>query len=132
MDSHILGDQLNVIAKLRQLAGPMMRVVACFHPNQARFNLGEERQQLRPSLRPVEGDLVVFSDPVNLKNVLGQIKADCGNLHWVAPPMSRYEHLHYGALRRRLTQEPSTPSALKLVRWDRTVAFDHHADTHTG
>ena len=37
-----------------------------------------------------------------------QIQADCGNLHWVGPPMSRYGHLQYGALRRRLEQEPST------------------------
>ncbi|WP_245815162.1 alcohol dehydrogenase catalytic domain-containing protein [Shimia gijangensis] len=53
-----------------------------------------------------------LTDPVNLKNVLGQINADCGNLHGVAPLKSRYRHLHYGALRRRLEQEPSTPSGL--------------------
>ena len=49
---------------------------------------------------------------MNLENVLGQINADCGNLHGVAPLISRLRHLHYGALRRRLEQEPSTPSAL--------------------
>jgi hypothetical protein len=47
-----------------------------------------------------------------LENVLGQIKADCGNLHGVAPLISRYRHLQYGALRRRLKQEPSTPSTM--------------------
>ncbi|MFT5616741.1 MAG: hypothetical protein ACI8Q6_004047, partial [Granulosicoccus sp.] len=46
--------------------------------------------------------------------VLGQIKADCGNLHGVAPLISRYRHLHYSALRRWLEQEPSTPSALAM------------------
>ncbi|MEO9517119.1 MAG: hypothetical protein ABJH45_03725, partial [Paracoccaceae bacterium] len=51
-----------------------------------------------------------------LKNVLGQIEADCGNLHWVAPPISRYGHLQYGALRRRLEQEPSTPSAFGIEK----------------
>jgi hypothetical protein len=36
------------------------------------------------------------------------------NLHWVAPPMSRYEHLQYSALRRRMEQEPSTPSDIEM------------------
>jgi hypothetical protein len=89
-----------------------MRAAANFHANQARFDLGEERQQLGPSQRANEDELVVLGYPVNLKNILGQIKADCGNLQWVAPPMSRYEHLQYGALRRRLEQKPSTPSTL--------------------
>jgi len=34
-------------------------------------------------------------------------------LHWLAPPISRYGHLQYGALRRRLEQEPSTSSAIR-------------------
>jgi hypothetical protein len=51
----------------------MMRAAASFHANQARFDLGEERQQLCPSQRAIEGDLVVLCNPVNLKNVLGQI-----------------------------------------------------------
>ena len=43
-----------------------------------------------------------------------QIKADCRNLHGVAPFISSSRQLQYGALRRRLKQEPSTPSALTL------------------
>ncbi len=49
---------------------------------------------------------------VDLKNVLGKVNADCGNLHGVAPLKSRFRHLHYGASRRRLEQEPSTPSGM--------------------
>ncbi|MBO9437011.1 hypothetical protein J7394_22675, partial [Ruegeria sp. R13_0] len=42
----------------------------------------------------------------------GQINADCGNLHGVAPLISSLRQLHYDALRRPLEQEPSTPSGL--------------------
>jgi hypothetical protein len=46
---------------------------------------------------------------VNLKNVLRQIQSDCFNLHSVTPLLSRFGHLQYGASRRQLVQEPSTP-----------------------
>jgi hypothetical protein len=48
---------------------------------------------------------------VDLKNVLGQIKADCCDFHWVDPLTSSSSQVHYGALHRRMMQEPSTPSA---------------------
>ncbi|MEP2471187.1 MAG: hypothetical protein ABJH45_06440, partial [Paracoccaceae bacterium] len=65
----------------------MLRATTGLHTNQAGLKFREKRQQLRPSQGPIESDLVVLSNPVNLKNVLGQIEADCGNLHWVAPPI---------------------------------------------
>ena len=40
------------------------------------------------------------------------IEADCCNLHWVAPLISRFRHLQYSALRRWLEQESSIPSAV--------------------
>lgn len=69
------------MAKRRQLARPMMCTATGLHANETGIKLGEERQQLCSSQRPVEGYLFVFSNPVNLENVLGQTKADCGNLH---------------------------------------------------
>jgi hypothetical protein len=78
-------DQPNIMAQRVQFPGSMMRAAAGFHTNQAGLNPGEEQQQLCPSQRSVEGDLFVFCDPVNLKNVLGQVEADCCNLHGVAP-----------------------------------------------
>ena len=53
---------------------------------------------------------------MNLKTVLSQIEANCCNLHWVAPLLSSLRQLHYGALRRRRVQEPSTPSGLPSYR----------------
>jgi hypothetical protein len=75
------------MAKFRQFARPMMRASARFHTTQPSFIVGEKRQQLRLSERAIKGDLVGWSDPVNLRSLLGQIKADCENLHLVASLM---------------------------------------------
>ncbi|MBO9436891.1 hypothetical protein J7394_22025, partial [Ruegeria sp. R13_0] len=60
-----------------------------------------------------EHNFLSGGDPMDLENVLGQINADCGNLHGVAPLISSLRQLHYDALRRPLEQEPSTPSAFR-------------------
>ena len=45
------------------------------------MQLLEEGQHLRPSQRLADHNLTGRVDPMNLKNVLGQIEADCANLH---------------------------------------------------
>jgi hypothetical protein len=42
---------------------------------------GEEWQNLRSSQRPADNHVALRINAVNLKNVLGQIKADRANLH---------------------------------------------------
>ena len=52
----------------------------------------------------------------------------------MAPPISRYEHLQYGALRRRLEQEPSTPSAKDIMDMRTKIGaeqFDIHSLRYT-
>jgi hypothetical protein len=51
----------------------MMRAAAGLHANQAGIKFCEERYQLCPSQRPVKGDLFIFCNPVNLKNILGDL-----------------------------------------------------------
>lgn len=99
-----------------QLARPVVARCASFDANKAGSKTLKERQYLRPSQGTIEGDFAVVCDPMDLKDVLGQIQADGGNLHGVAPLIGRYGHLHSGALRRRLEQQPSTPSVLDWYR----------------
>jgi len=69
------------MAELDQFARPVMRRAARLHANQARRQLGKEWQHLRSSKRLADNDLTGRINAVNLKNALGQIEADCGNLH---------------------------------------------------
>jgi hypothetical protein len=48
---------------------------------------------------------------VDLKNILRQIKADCCNLHWVAP-LKQFVTTAVWRIATPMVQEPSTPSAL--------------------
>jgi hypothetical protein len=82
---------------------------ACFHSNEARRLLLEKLQKLGATDRAIKQSGSVSCDAVDLKNVLGQIEADCGSLHLDGSSYAQLWKLHYGALRRR-EQEPSTPS----------------------
>ena len=73
--------QAHLMAELDQLARPVMRRAARLDADQARRQLGEERQHLRPSQRLANHDLAGRINAVNLKNALGQVEADRGNLH---------------------------------------------------
>jgi hypothetical protein len=55
---------------------------ARFHTNQARLQFLEERKNLPAPKSSVENNLAVGGDAVCLKDVLGQVQADCGNLHF--------------------------------------------------
>ena len=67
--------------ELDELAGPVMRGAACLHADQARMQLGEERQYLLPAQRLADHSRARRINTVNLKNGLGQIQADRGNIH---------------------------------------------------
>jgi len=98
-----VGDQPYIMSQLRKFPRPVVRAAASFHANQTGLETSKERQQLCPPLRLVEGDLFASGDRFNLKNALGQIKADCGSLHGALFSKAKYRHLQYGALRRRVT-----------------------------
>ena len=57
-----------------------------------------------------EDETLSVSDAVDLKDVLGQIKTDSGNMHAVAP-LSQMTTPAYWRIATPLEQEPSTPSA---------------------
>jgi hypothetical protein len=61
---------------------------ARFNTNQTWFKAFKKRQDLCSSQCAIECNFSIFADTVDLKNVLRQIKADCCNLHWVAPLLS--------------------------------------------
>ena len=69
------------MAELDQLARPVMRRATRLHADQARRQLGKKWQHLRPSKRLADHNLAGRINAVDLKNVLGQVEADRGNLH---------------------------------------------------
>ena len=73
--------QPHLVPELDELAGPVMRGAACLHADQARMQLGEERQYLLPAQRLADHSRARRINTVNLKNGLGQIQADRGNIH---------------------------------------------------
>jgi hypothetical protein len=73
--------QAHLMAEFDQFACPVMRGAARLHADQARRQPGKEWQHLRSPKRPADNDLTGRINAVNLKNALGQIKADRGNLH---------------------------------------------------
>jgi hypothetical protein len=76
------------MAKLAQLPCPVVAGTASFHSDQAGWKLLKECEQLRSSQSLVENNIAILADAVDLKDVFGQIEADCCNLHWVAPLIS--------------------------------------------
>ena len=73
--------QPHLVAKLCQLARPMMRGAASFHADEAGGKLGKERQNLRPPQRLADDNVSFSVDGMDLKDALGQIEADGGDLH---------------------------------------------------
>lgn len=71
--------QPDIMTELRQFAGPEMRPGTGLHADQAGRQAREEHPELPVPHLPPKNDLAVRSDRVNLKNILGQIKADRGN-----------------------------------------------------
>jgi hypothetical protein len=83
-----------------KLARPVVRGRTRFHPDQARRQFGEERQQLRSTQRLVENHHVVSVSAMHLKHVLGQIDANRGNLHVDGPlNVIRLRRSSYGTSR---------------------------------
>lgn len=78
------------MAEHRELPRPMVARCAGLNADEAGRQSLEERQHLRPSQRSVEGNLSGLGYSVDLKDVLGQVEADSGNLHGVAPLDRRF------------------------------------------
>src|SRR3954470_2705062 len=89
-----------------------MRRAARLHADQARGQLGEKWQHLRPPKRLTNHNLTGRINAVALKNALGRVEADRGNLHsgWLPFCSRTPDGLHTLAPRCR-EREPSTPSA---------------------
>ena len=66
--------QPHLVAKLCQLACPMMRGAASFHADKAGGKLGKERQNLCPPQRFADDNVSLRVDGMDLKDALGQIK----------------------------------------------------------
>lgn len=77
-------DLANIVAKGRKLPHPVLAGPTCLHPAKTRRQVLEESQKLRAPDRPIREDLSGLGNPMDLENVLGQICANCCNLHWVA------------------------------------------------
>ena len=83
------GDQLDGVAVLTELPGPVMRAGAGFHADQAGGQLRNERQQFRTrKLRPDECGLAVIIHPVHGKHVLCEIDSNRDNAHGLPLPWS--------------------------------------------
>lgn len=68
----------------------MMDATARFHANETALSILKERQKLRTPQMLVANESFMGGDAVDLKNVLGKINADCGNLQGVVPLISRF------------------------------------------
>jgi hypothetical protein len=82
--------QPDSMTELRKLTAPVVARCAGFDADEAGRQSLEERQHLRPAQRPIEGDLSGLGNSVDMEDVLGQIEADGGNLHGVAPLNCRF------------------------------------------
>jgi hypothetical protein len=79
--------QPDLVPKLGQLPGPMVRRGARFHAHQAWWQRFEERHHLAASQLLSDDHLLAGIDAVNLKHVLGKIQTDRANLHVDGPLM---------------------------------------------
>jgi len=73
------------MAKLCQLSAPVVTCGTRLHSDKARLLFFEKLQKLGSPDRTVECNRSIRGDAMNLKDILGQVQADCGNLHWVVP-----------------------------------------------
>jgi hypothetical protein len=81
------------------------------HADQTGRQRLKEGKQLRPLYGPMEDDPTILRNAVNLKNILGQIKAYCLNCHWVASFLAVIDNCTL-AHSMPVEQEPPTSSAM--------------------
>ena len=78
---HVLGrDQPDLVPQLDQLAGPMVGAAAGLHADQARRQVGEERQQLASGQLLAQHRPALRVGTVHLEPGLCQVEPDCRNL----------------------------------------------------
>ena len=79
-----------IIAEVARAAG--------LHANQAGLKLAEERHHLAPTQRFADNNFYGRIRSMYLKNVLGQIKTDGGNLHdgWLLLLVVADDNHHFG------------------------------------
>src|SRR6478672_9611584 len=65
-----------------------------FHADQRRRQLAEELDHTAAPQLPCNDDFADCIDAVNLKDVLGEIDADCGNLHVDGPHGDAFSNDH--------------------------------------
>ncbi len=104
------------MAQPGQLPRPMVARAARLHADQTGIEPAEERDHLAPTQRSAHNNPSRFINSVYLKNVLGQINADSGNLHsgWLLLLVVADDN-HTLAPRCR-EREPSTPSVMGQKR----------------
>src|SRR6476659_5202996 len=107
--------QSNSVAECLQLARPMVGRSASLDPNQARWQLLEEWQNISALQLPANDHFAVRIHPVNLKNRLGDVETD------------RCDRVHAWLLRIVVTSKATTPVAL-TCRWRSRP--QHHVRTH--
>ena len=73
--------QTHLVAKLADLARPIVARPACLDAHQTWIEPLKKSQHLRPAHRLAHNNFSRAVDGVDLKNVLGQIEADGGNFH---------------------------------------------------
>src|SRR4029077_15130139 len=81
--------QPHLMTELDKLARPMMRGAARLDADQAWRQLGKKWQHLRAPKRLANHSLAGCINAVDLKNALGQVEADRGNLHSGWLPFAR-------------------------------------------
>src|SRR3954470_14867192 len=72
--------------QLDQLAGPVVGAAAGLHPDQARRQAGEERQQLASGQLLAQQRPALRVGAVHLEPGLCEVESDCRNLHHGWPP----------------------------------------------
>jgi hypothetical protein len=108
--------QLDLVPQRDQLPRPEVARGAGLQVNQAGLKLAEERYHLTSPQRFGDNNFSGRINSMDLKNVLGQIKADGANLHggWLLLLVVFDDKPHFGTSRCR-EREPSTPSAFDTV-----------------
>ena len=115
-------DQPYLVAEGRDLAGPVMRRRAGFHPDQARLQLAEEIQNCAASQLLLQQNRTIGVNAMKLKDGLGEIDPECCNLHvdgsfpLLVCDSTRLAH------RDAVGVEPSTPSGELGLRRCRALA----------
>src|ERR1700722_17117210 len=102
---------MTLLGKTIQYKGRIVSRNSGLDPDQTGRKLAEEWDHLRPSQGPADDDLARAADRVDLKDVLGQVEADSGNLHGGWLPMLVVGMTATTLALRRREREPSTPSA---------------------